>query len=96
MVDYCLVRRNQKKCSKDTNVSPSEECITQHKPLVCDFKIRKVKEARRKVLASRKIWKFHENSAKIDIRSYIKKYRESGQKDSLVEVYWNFPKETLK
>ena len=38
-VDYSLVRRNQRKFG--------EECITQHKPLECDFKIRKVKDTRR-------------------------------------------------
>ena len=31
---------------KDTKVFHSEECITEHKPLVCDFKIRKVKDTK--------------------------------------------------
>ena len=40
-VSYCLV--NQRKFLKDLKVLLSEECIIQSKPLVCDFKIGKVK-----------------------------------------------------
>ena len=45
--DYCLVRRNQRNFSKDIKVLPSEDCITQHKSLVCNFTIRKLKNTRR-------------------------------------------------
>ena len=38
-VDYCLETRKQRKFLKDTKVLPNEECITQHKPLACDFNI---------------------------------------------------------
>ena len=31
---------------KDIEVLPGEKCITQHKTLVCDFKIRKMKDTR--------------------------------------------------
>ena len=39
-VDYCLVRRNQRKFLKDRKALPSEECVSKHRPLVCDFRIR--------------------------------------------------------
>ena len=45
--DYCSVRRNQRRFLKDTQVSLCQEWITQHKPLVSDFKIREVKNNRR-------------------------------------------------
>ena len=35
---YCLVRRNRSKFLKE--VLPSEECIDQREPPVCDFKFR--------------------------------------------------------
>ena len=35
------------------------ECSNQHKPMVCDFKIREVKDTRRKFVYSRKIWKLN-------------------------------------
>ena len=45
LVDYYLFRIDQGKFVKDTKVLTSEECITQNKLLVCDFKIRKVKDS---------------------------------------------------
>ena len=62
-----------------------EEYITWHKPLVCDFKIRKVKDTRRKSAPRRKIWKVHEDNVKSDCRSYIKQYIASSQKHASVE-----------
>ena len=43
-----------------------EEYITQHMSVICDFKIRKVKDIRRKFVPRRKIWKLHEDSVKSD------------------------------
>ena len=40
----------------------SEECITKDKPLVCDFKTRKVRNTRKRFVPGRKIWKVHEDS----------------------------------
>ena len=37
-LDYSLTGRNQRKLLKDIKVLPREECITQHKPLVCNKK----------------------------------------------------------
>ena len=58
-VDYWLLRRHQRKFSKDIKVLPSEECITQHKSFLCDFKTRKVKDTRIKFVPRRKIWKLY-------------------------------------
>ena len=67
---HCLVRRNQRKFSKDIKVLSSEECITQHKTLLYDFKTRKVKDTRIKFVPRRKIWKLHKDNIKSDFRSY--------------------------
>lgn len=56
--------------------------------MVCDFKITKVKDTRRKFLHMRKIWKLHEDIIKNDFRPYINKYRASSQKDASVKGYW--------
>ena len=66
-----------------------EEYITQHKPLVCSFKIRKMKNIRRNFEPSRKIWKLHEDSVKGNFSSYVNKYGASSQKVASVEGYWN-------
>ena len=67
----------------------TEECTTQHKPLLCGFKISKIKDSRRKFLPRRKIWKLHEDRVKSDFRSYINQYRVRSQKDASVEGYRN-------
>ena len=46
---------------KDMKVLPNKEGITQHKPLVCHFKIRDVKGIRSKLVPRRKIWELHKN-----------------------------------
>ena len=48
-VEYFLERKNQRKLVKDVSIHPSEDCISQHKPLVYDvydFKIRKIRNIR--------------------------------------------------
>ena len=48
--------------------------VTQNKPPVCDFKIRKVKDTRRKFTPGRKIWKLFEDKVKTDFSSYNDNY----------------------
>ena len=52
-------------CKRYVKVLPSEEC----KPLLCDFKTRKVKDTMIKFVPRRKIWKLHEENVKSDFRS---------------------------
>ena len=86
---------NPKEVFKDVKVLSSEECIIQYKSLVCDFKLTKVKNTRRKFVPTRKIWKLHEDSIKSDFRSYINHYRVSDQKDNSVKGYWDVLKVAL-
>ena len=95
-VDYCLIRRNQRKFLKDIKVLSSEEYITQHNPLICDFKIRKVKDTRRKFVPKKRIQKLREESVKVEFRWYINKYRANSQKDVSFEGCWNLLKDPLQ
>ena len=83
------LRRKQTKLVKLIKILPSEECITQHKTLIYEFKIRKVKSTRRKIR------KLHEDSLKSNFSSYINQYRATSQKDTSVEDYWNVLKVAL-
>ena len=87
LIDYCIVRRNERKFLKDIKALPSEEFITQYKPLACDFMIRNIKDTSRNNAPRRKIWKLHEDSVKRDFSSCINKYRQSSQEDASVEGY---------
>ena len=51
---------------KDIKVLPSEEVITKHKPLVCDFKTkRKEKTTGEKLYLRESIWKLHEDNVQV-------------------------------
>ena len=68
-------------------ILPDEECVTQHKPLLCDFKIRKVKDSKRKTVPRRKIMKLREVNVKSGFSSYVKEFRESTRTDRSLEGY---------
>ena len=54
-LNYCFIKGDQRKFVKNKKVLPTERYITQRKRLVCDLKIRKVKETKRKFVPRRKI-----------------------------------------
>ena len=70
-------KEKPKKVFERFRVLPSKVCITWHKPVVCDFKIKKFE-------ARKKIGTLHEDSVKCDFMSYTNLYRAS-QKDASVE-----------
>ena len=76
----------------DIKVLLSEECLTQHKPFVCDFNIRKVRH-HKKDFALHKLHKTTKRQC--DFRSYINKYRDNSQEGGFVEGYWNILKGAL-
>ena len=47
-VDYILFRKGLRKYIRDVKVIPGEECLTQHRLLVCIFKIAAVPRVKRK------------------------------------------------
>ena len=53
-----MVNRDQRKFEKDIKVSPYEECITRHKLLVSDYKIKKgeAKYSKKEFVPWAKIW----------------------------------------
>lgn len=61
-----MIRRDQKKLAKYIKLLLSEVCITQYKPLVYDFKIRKVKDTNRNFVPRKGIWKLIKGSIESD------------------------------
>ena len=88
-----MVRTNQKKLLEDIKILPSEDYITKHKPLVCDFKIKKVKHTWRKFWTHEKRGNYMKTSVKSDLQS--KQYGASSQKIASVESYWKVLKGAL-
>ena len=62
--DYCLIRINQGKSVKDIKFLPIKESVLYHKPLVSQFKKRKLEDTRIKLLPRRKIQNLHEETVK--------------------------------
>ena len=56
-IDYILFRRSLRKLIQDMKVIPSEECLAQHKLLVCTFKITAPPEPKHKFTPRLKTWK---------------------------------------
>ena len=81
-VDYFLVRSNQK-LLKDRKALPSDDYLSQSKPLVCEFKIRKVKDPRRKFVPRRMIWKL-EAKKKARRAVYLAKCKAEKKDDDYV------------
>ena len=64
---YCLIRIKQGKSVKDIKFLPIKESILYPKPLVSQFKIRKLEDTRIKLLPRRKIQNLHEEKVKSNL-----------------------------
>ena len=52
---YCLVCRDQRSLVKDVKVLPNDGCVTYQKPVIYDFKIRKLKDTNKQFIFREKI-----------------------------------------
>lgn len=53
--------------------------------MVCDLKIKDVKDSRRKTMPRIKICKLYEDSVIIDFSAYVNKYKDNIQEDISIE-----------
>lgn len=53
--------------------------------MVCDLKIKDVKDSRRKTMPRIKICKLYEDSVIIDFSTYVNKYKDNIQEDISIE-----------
>ena len=94
-VDYILFRRSLRKLIRDVKVFPGEECLTQHKLLVCIFKITVLPKPKRKFTPRLKTWKLkdpacaaeflNEFNEKCDVNSAV-----DSQTQSTEEIWGRF------
>ena len=56
-VDYILTRRSDLKQVQDVKIIGNEECVTQHKLLVCEMTLRTQIRKQHKLPPKRRIWK---------------------------------------
>ncbi|XP_046861667.1 craniofacial development protein 2-like [Xenia sp. Carnegie-2017] len=85
VVDYILVNEEERKNVKDAKVIAGEECVTQHKLLVMDWRIRKVKRRKVEGKGRLKLWKLRSNEGKQCFRDEIATLNVEGE---TVEERW--------
>ncbi|KAK4329584.1 hypothetical protein Pmani_000059 [Petrolisthes manimaculis] len=72
-IDYFLVSRKDWKFVRDVKVIPGEECISQHKLLVCDMSICRDPVRKKVYMPKRKVWLLKESEYKV---SYYREIQE--------------------
>ena len=97
-VDYIMVKQRDLKLIKDVKVIPSEECVPQHKLLVCDLRIRASKSKPKSFTPKRRVWKLKDESCKEAFSSAVDAaIQEPAGKDTKpdVEELWSSLKDAL-
>ena len=94
-IDYIMVRNKDKKFVKDVKVIPGEEVVQQHQLLVCDFKVDKVKMARKPFVPKRKVWKLKEEATKVEFLNKFRSKSEELNNRVSVNDIWNSIKSDL-
>ena len=82
-VDYVLFRSGLRKLLKDVKVIPNEECLPQHRLLVCTFKISIPPKPKRKFTARLRTWKLRDPVIEADFKTEFEtKCREGAPVDA--------------
>src|SRR4051812_50166209 len=88
VVDYMLVRRCDLAKVSDINVIGSEECVQQHKLLICKIDLQEsVKKRKEKFVRRHKVWRVGENKKKKKIFEKGEE-REGRREKGGLEAIW--------
>ena len=72
-IDFIMVRKDLFKSIKAVKVIPSEECVPQHKLLVCEFKLRLPKISKKIFQSKTRCWKLKDQVAQLEFRQIFAK-----------------------
>ena len=97
-IDYFMVRRKDRNFVKDVKVIPNEECVKQHKLLVCDLRLKKWKVKRQMKKPRRKVWKLRKQDMKEAFSNEFRRLTEENGKtnESVNEQYEAIKRNLLK
>src|SRR5437867_6905039 len=88
VVDYMLVRRCDLAKVTDINVIGTEECVKQHKLLVCKIDLHEsVKKTKKKFVGRHKVWRLRETEIRKDFAERVR-YREEKREEGDLESMW--------
>ena len=94
-IDYILVRKSDRKVVKDVKVISGEECVSQHRLLVCDIVVKNAKEVKRKYRPRRKVWKLNDEHLVRHFSAAVQKLASNKQCDDSVESTWATLRDSL-
>ena len=88
MIDYIMVKRQDRAKVKDVKVLPSEECVQQHRLLVVDLALRSRRAPRKKHVPRLKIWKLKEANIGEEFKKCMAEDNECVRETSGSEEKW--------
>jgi len=95
VIDYVLVRAQERKQVRDTKVIPNEVCLSQHKLLICVVDMAAcMRRNKRTVVRKLKVWKLKEAVKQEEFREKLQS-RERGEVEETVEGLWGELKNSL-
>ena len=98
-IDFILVKRNRLKFVKDCKVFPNEECVPQHKLLVCDVFLKANVKVKQKFTPKPRVWKLKDDIVKQEFENTfvasLAEPSDHGLNDNIVEGLWAVLKNAL-
>ena len=76
-------------------VISGEECVSQHRLLVCDIVVKNAKEVKRKYRPRRKVWKLNDEHLVRHFSAAVQKLASNKQCDDSVESTWATLRDSL-
>ncbi len=97
-IDYILIKKKNWKLVKNTKVIPGEECLLQHRLLVCDLKLHVPKLREQKFVPRIRCWKLKEPATCLKVQEVMNRELElHAAKDSSANSLWsNYQSSLLK
>ena len=87
-----MTRLKDRKLLKDVKVVPSEECVSQHRLLICSTVIRFPKKAEKVFTPKIRLWKLKDNEVKQAFEKHVAENTVSLSNSQNVEDIWNILK----
>ena len=94
-IDYILLRSCDMKHTRNIKVINSEECVSQHRLLVCDVSLKFSPPKRRQYAPKLRTWKLRDQSHRSEYTSEMEKALLSASPTDSVEDTWQTLKSTI-
>ena len=89
-IDFILLRKKHQKMVRDIKVIPSEECVPQHKLLVCDLQIKIPKIVPKPFTPKLRYWKLNEPEIKAEFELAFTSKVHLGDEAGTEEIWKQF------